>query len=515
MIHWLRLSIVLLLAAVFSACDDPDPLAPSFSASRGGAPAAPTNLTATPYSYEMLTFAWQDNATNEAGFEVWRSTDGPSGTFSLFTTYPFPNSTQGGNSGLQAATQYCYEVRAYNTLGQSGKIRTYSAFSNVACATTLPLPVPAAPSGVNAAPQYDGYAIRVTWTDNSSNETGFRVERSAADIGPWTSVGTANPNVTSLDDWQVPGAEQPACYRVFAVNSYGASGPSNVDCTAVPLAPTNLVATVQNDGSVDLSWADNSAVEDSFAVYRWTAYGSFDRVATLLANTTTYHDPWTGDSTFYYRVYATKDGGRSAGSNTVAVSVVSIPPAAPLNLDALPQSSSSILSTWVPGSGNAEGFRVERSTDGGASWTVATVDSYGTSFWETGLPSEQQVCYRAIAFNVKGDSPPSNVDCTTPPAAPSHLVAAAAETGAIDLSWTDNSGVEDGYAVLRLTLLSYCDDYGCYDYYDYDQIATVGANVTSYHDARLTPGESNSYVVVALKDGGQSDRSNDATAIAP
>src|SRR5207244_11682833 len=126
---------------------------------------------------------------------------------------------------------YCYEVRAFRTNG--GKT-TYSAFSSAACATTPAAPVPPAPSAVNAAPRL-GYAFDITWTDNSSNETGFRVERAAASTGPWTSAGTTSANVTSLADYLLnypyPGDDRPACYRVFAVNSLGHCGPSHVSCT--------------------------------------------------------------------------------------------------------------------------------------------------------------------------------------------------------------------------------------------------------------------------------------------
>ena len=64
---------------------------------------------------------------------------------------------------------------------------------------SLGLPVPLVPSGVNAAPRFDGWAINVTWTDNSTDETGFRVERAATDAGPWTSIGSTGPGATSFD----------------------------------------------------------------------------------------------------------------------------------------------------------------------------------------------------------------------------------------------------------------------------------------------------------------------------
>src|SRR3989442_78569 len=170
------------------------------------------------------------------------------------------------------------------------------------------VPVPSAPSAVNAAPGL-GYAFDITWTDNSSNETGFRVERAAASTGPWTSAGTTSANVTSLADFLLnypyPGDDRPACYRVFAVNSLGDSGPSNVDCTAMPATPTHLAASPVGGTALDLPWTDNSAVEDGFTA--WRAGGGADPsvVATPRPHTTAYHDAApTTDNTYCYAVYA-------------------------------------------------------------------------------------------------------------------------------------------------------------------------------------------------------------------
>jgi len=507
--HWRCRFIPLVLAALLGACDNPDPLAPSFAATRG-APAAPTNLTATALSYQDISLVWQDNSTNESGWEVYRSLTGPTGTFTLFTVYSGQNITQGGNSGLQASTQYCYGVRAFSTLGQSGKVRAYSEFSNTACATTPGLPVPAAPSDVSAAPDAWG-RIRVTWTDNATDESGFRVERSATSNGPWTTLATTGANAVSSDDWQPPTAEQPACYRVFAFNGYGNSQASNVDCTAMPAAPSDLVATATGS-DVTLAWTDHSAVEDGFQVRRWTAsVGTPVVVATLPANAITYHDVGLADNTYWYQVLATKDGGTSGSSNNASAVVATVPPVTPLSADAMPAGSTVSFVSWVDNATNEAGFRVERSNNGGASWVVAgTAGMDETSFYDVEQSSEQQLCYRVIAFNSPGDSPPSNVDCTTLPAAPSDLIATSA--GAMgevnNLTWTDNSGVEDGYEVQRL--FTYCDYYDCYSYFE--TIAILGPNATSYSDSwEILPGNTYTYRVLAVKEGGNSDPSNEAT----
>jgi len=503
-----------LLVLFVVGCDNPDPLAPSLAVTRG-APAAPTNLTAKALSYQDISFAWQDNSTNENGWEVHRSITGPTGTFTLFTVYPWANITEGGNGGLQASTEYCYKVRAFTTLGQSGKVRAYSDFSNTACATTPGLPVPAAPSGVRAAPDAWG-RIQVIWTDNASNESGFRVERSATSSGPWASLGTVGPNVASFSDWQAPAPEQQACYRVFAFNSYGDSEGSNVPCTARPAAPSGLVATAAGS-DVDLSWTDNSNVEDGYQIQRWTSPGGpFDVVATVPANATSYHDPGLADDTYWYQVKATKDGGTSESSNNASATVITGPPVPPSTVNAIPASSSVVSVTWS-NTATASGFRVERSTDGGGNWVSAGTTGAGeTWFNDVGQASEQQVCYRLIAINSLGESSPSSVDCTPPPAGPTNLSAAVEVDGTIVLNWTDNSAVAEGYEVWRT--FPYCDwdEYGnYYCYYYFDVIATLGPDATSYRDSGLNPGEYYTYFVIAIKDGGHSDGSNEASVTAP
>ena len=53
-----------------------------------------------------------------------------------------------------------------------------------------------APSGTSALPTSSS-TILVTWTDNTQNEDGFRVERSATTAGPWVLAGPTGANVTS------------------------------------------------------------------------------------------------------------------------------------------------------------------------------------------------------------------------------------------------------------------------------------------------------------------------------
>jgi len=469
-----------LLLLALGGCDGRQPLAPSFAVV-----STPAVLTATAVWFSQINLAWQDNSKNGSGFEVYRSTTGPSGTFALRGSTG-AGVTSYSDGGLSGSSEYCYKVRAFRV---SGPNKSYSPFSTTACATTPAAPVPPAPSAVNAVPRF--YRFDVTWSYNSTDETGFRVERSPSAGGPWTSIGTVYANATALYDYQVA-VEQGVCYRVFAFNNYGAADPSNVDCTAMPAAPGNLAATVAN-ASVDLTWTDNSGVEDGFDVLRsggtdWTV------VAHLLANASSYQDANLADGAYSYFVRATKDGGTSGISNVVQVVVATVPPLAPINLDAAPSSSSSVSVYWNAGSGSEEGYRVERSTDGGTSWVAAANTGVNeTSFWDYPLPSEQPVCYHVIAFNHLGDSPPSDSDCTTPPAGPTGFTVTGLDDATIDLAWTDNSNAEDGYQI-------WIDD----GYGSQWPIAYLDANTTSFQYVDYYA-YYYYYSVVAVKDGGYSD----------
>ena len=105
----------------------------------GQLPMAPTNLTFASSTRNSATLAWTDNAANEQGFHLQRSTAGAAGPWVLVATVPANTAANPAttgpvtytNTGLARNTTYWYQIQAYNASGAS-------AFSNVVSGKTLP-----------------------------------------------------------------------------------------------------------------------------------------------------------------------------------------------------------------------------------------------------------------------------------------------------------------------------------------------------------------------------------------
>ncbi len=189
-------------------------------------PNAPTSLAATAVSGSQINLTWTDNADNETGFKIERCIGADCTDFAQITTVG-ANVTSYSNTGLTASTSYSYRVRAYNAAGDS-------AYSNTASAVTQAAPaVPNAPSNL-AATAVSKSQINLSWTDNATNETGFRIERcKGATCTNFTQIATMGANVTSYADSGLR-ANTTYSYRVRAYNAGGDSAPSNIAAATTP-----------------------------------------------------------------------------------------------------------------------------------------------------------------------------------------------------------------------------------------------------------------------------------------
>lgn len=95
----------------------------------------------------------------------------------------------------------------------------------------------------------------------------------------------------------------------------------------VPIAPSNLIATVASSSQIDLVWSDNSTNEETFKIKRKTDATDFQSIATLEKDITGYSDKGLAQNSLYvYRVYAINATGEpSPYSNEVSITTSGIP----------------------------------------------------------------------------------------------------------------------------------------------------------------------------------------------
>jgi len=270
---------------------------------------SPTSLTATAVSSSQISLTWTDNSATEAGYRIEQSPVDNLHYTEIATVGP--NVTSYSATGLSEATKYYYRVRAYNAIATS-------AYSSEKNATTL-YNIPVAPSGLRITSIISSRVI-LAWTDNSGNESGFRIQRKQGPTGTYTEIATPGANVTTYtddDNALLDGTQY--YYKVCAYNPAGNSPFSNeVSGTTLLASPTSLTATVVSSTQVNLNWTDNSRGETGYLIERKaTSSGNYAQIGSVNMNVHSYTDTYNFKSgtTYYYRVRATNGRIYSGYSN--------------------------------------------------------------------------------------------------------------------------------------------------------------------------------------------------------
>jgi fibronectin type 3 domain-containing protein len=400
---------------------------------------APGSLSATAISPTRIDLSWVDTNSNEDGLLIERSLNQLLGFVQIASIEK--NITSYQDTTVVEGTSYFYRVRVF-------KGTVFSPYSNVASSTT-PQTIPSPPSAL-AATAFSSNRVDLTWTDNSFNEGGFRIERGPSSAGPWTSVGTVGTGVTAFSNLGLSEATT-YFYRVTAFNTAGSSAFSNTASAStpqsIPIAPGNLTATPVSVSQINLAWSDNSSNETGFVLERAPASGGpWLQVATFGPGAVSYANTGLSSSTtYFYRVRAYNSAGFSLSSNTASATTfgatptatrtpTAIPPTAtptrtptaigptatptrtptpgaatapvaPSDLSAVAASSSQINLSWTDNSNNENGFEVEQAPRAGGPWElVGVVGTNVTFFADTGLQASTRYYYRVRAFNSAGNS---------------------------------------------------------------------------------------------------------------
>ena len=426
-------------------------------------PAAPAGLTATADGRDTIDLAWQvpasDGGTAITGYRIEVSPDGNS-PWSLLADAA---TTSYSDTGLPAGTTRHYRVSANNAAGASDP-------SNTAFATTDPPVVPDAPTDLSAT-AIGSTRIELAWTapasDGGAAISGYRIEVSEDSGLSWSVLEYD----TASDDTAYPhdglDARSMRHYRVSAINTAGASAPSNTASATTDVAhhaapaaiPGTLLysatltsATVPYAGQAHTGY-DNfvnsgqplplGSLTPGAFIYSGQAY-EFGFIAfaggDLLVNLTrgaSADNPLAGSlltlhlgpASFSYRfgdlgpgqfaLFSPHGLAWVAGDTAdVRLALLSVP-GAPTGLTATASGTDTIDLAWgAPardGGAAISGYRIEGSEDAGANWSVLVDDtgSADTAYSDIGLSAGETRHYRVSAINATGSSDASNTASDT------------------------------------------------------------------------------------------------------
>ncbi len=259
-------------------------------------PNAPSGLILTKTNDFAVNLLWNDNSSNENGFELWRK-DGGNGTYRRIKTLP-PGYISTDDSGLSAFTDYFYKVRAYNSSGPS-------EFSNEVSTSNIV----GGPWNLEAE-AIGSSTIRLIWADFAVNELGFIIERTDPYTNNFERIAIAPRGSTEYYDNTVS-ANTGYRYRVAYYTNSSVSGYSNEVSISTYYTdiqgPSNLTANYDlTNEIVNLSWTDNTNLEKETIIERKTGSGNYIEYATLPAsdeqNIQAIDSGIQRGQTYYYRI---------------------------------------------------------------------------------------------------------------------------------------------------------------------------------------------------------------------
>ncbi len=253
-----------------------------------GVPPKPPTLQPVVVQGTKATLTWLDNSLNETGFTIVRAND--LGFVTGLTTIPLGPGATTYVDTIKSNTTYYYMVIANNVVGDTWDYTNpainegasfptidVSSASNVQSVGSAPT-APAAPSNL-VATLATGPQVRLTWKDNSNNETGFVVQRCVgAGCSTFSNLVTLPANTSLYADTAVAAPNQ-YTYKVCAINGavtspLPCSNTSGVTLDALPAAPSGVSAIVSNlknnTATVTVGWTDNATTETGYRVKRAT-----------------------------------------------------------------------------------------------------------------------------------------------------------------------------------------------------------------------------------------------------
>jgi serine protease len=352
-----------------------------------------------------------------------------------------------------------------------GVVNAYAALQEL---TTAPY----APSNLVATPT-SHTQIDLTWRDNSTDEDGFRIERSQDAGKTWAEVARVGVDVQTFSDSSL-NAQTTYSYRVYAYNTAGDSDDSNIATATTDQTSSEPVVLISGEifgagtvqGTYEDTWADDGVNQ---SITEQTSGGRPSLRYSYLQHTWEFQVP-VGSSVFH-------------------------------------------LNAWSNSSADGDSFIFSYSMDGSTFSKMLTVTGGDERSWyKFAFPPDLSGTVYIRVMDTDRTAGHLGLDTVTVdqmyilsgtevgdlPQAPSHL-SGSATVGQIDLAWTDNANNEHGFEVERSIAGTGT----------WELRATLGANTHAYSDTSVSSETTYDYRIRAYNGAGYSSYSNTVTVSSP
>jgi hypothetical protein len=476
-------------------------------------PTAPTSLTVAAPTVYQINLGWTDNSTNEAAFEIERSTTGIGGTYTLLATVS-ANTISYSEASVNASTEYCYRVRAINVAGNSGYAGPSCVTVPAEGANALDLGATGAYVTFGVAPGLATPTFTIeTWFKKTGAGIANTTGTGGIDIIPILTKGSPEAEASNVDANYILGIQSVTNFIAADFEEGTLSTSPGLNHPIVGLTPVtdnvwhHAAATFENgvfkiyldgilENAVDLTpsvFPQGASIQHAglgtMITSTGTAAGKFQGVideariwnyeraeaqiqATINSQITT---PQSGllarwglneaSGTIVHANAGTSVNGTITGAGYSWVTpgapfnISFIPPNAPTGPGLLPVSSTVLQLSWTDNSTDETGFQIERSTtgSGGPFTLLTTVAANIITYDNTGLSPATNYCYRVRAINGGLSSAYTTIEC-----------ASTMSSGPVTVTFQDGvngySGTRDTYtnsvdpAVVRGSEITFIQD---------------------------------------------------------
>lgn len=389
------------------------------------------------------------------------------------------------------AGDFSYATKEWATVSQRPKLTV----------TYTPPPIPTLPSNLSATAASSSQ-VNLSWTDNSNNETGFRIERST-DGSNFSQIATRGAGVTNYSNTGLDSCTR-YYYRVRAYNGGGDSEYSNtanaktqgcltriIDLSgdlafgSVPINTTpQRTLTISNNGNSTLNVSSITYPTGFSGAWSGTIAGGGSQQVTVT---------FTPTAAQTYSGNLTVSSDKTSGTNTHPISGTGFLPtvATPTITPNGGTFTGSVDVTLACATASATVRYTTNGTDPTSSSTA-----YSSPFTLTSSATVKARAFRS-GYNDSAVAPASfTINLPPPPSAPSNLTATAVSSSQINLAWQ-----HDGQNITRFLIQQGPTFTG-----PWAILANVPPTARSYSNTGLSPLTAYYYKVFAVLDYGASSR---------